>query len=801
MLRRIGSLKDAGFFKDFRWSPGCSDFARINVIYGPNGSGKSCLARAFDAACSDPTNRACFALTAAKDGAERACALDDEIFDRIYVFDDEYVSRNHRFHEDDPDMQAILTIGERSAETEDKLAQLRQEVVEANTAIGSLDDQMPGLTKKREKLLVRISEAVVGDLTRLGGSYQSRSHYSVKVVDDKLRGSRDGWKTLGAKDLAHDREIVNAPKQEPVGFADKDVSISQELVAECERVLAASAASVVLDTLEKHPSASQWVQEGRRLHGELDNCIFCGSPLTKERKEQIDRHFSREVEELQEAVRAAISNLEERTLAIEGNLASLQPKSAVYVDLRKEYEDATQDYRARATGVLDWIAELRQRLESKLTNVLKPAEDAGVALPLVLPDSNAIVRIVKQHDDRAASHDAHVNEAAARIEKHHLSETAPEISEVDKTLLEMQSQLQSARSRLDSAKTEIAALENVEGDPTPSAAVLTREVARLLGRNELTFETEGARYRVLRDGEPAIGLSEGERTAMTLLHFMETVACHKDRSRPPIVIIDDPVSSLDSSVFMGISTYIWSECVTKKRAAQLVLLTHNFELFRQWDIQLEGLDRSKSKKEFPSRLYQLTTCYRTKNGVTVRHPVLNEWPPPGVSRKKARSSYVHAFIALAEAKLGLDESASLERLLDAQLLFPNVMRRFLEGFIGFKRPELAGNFEGAMRMCGPLLASAGYEGDAEALRLRLTRFAHAYSHSENPDTTVTIDPNEIVPALAAVFEFIGAMDSEHLHGLCDVANISFESLLPTAIAASASVSPGTAPEVETIQQV
>ena len=705
MLRRIGSLKDSGFFRDFRWSPGCPDFARINVIYGSNGSGKSCLARAFDAACSDSTQRACFGLTAGRDGAERACAADDDIFGRICVFDDEYVSRNHRFHEDNPDMQAVLTIGERSAETEDKLAKSRQELVEANAAISSLDDQTAGLAKKREKLLVRISEAVVGDLTKLGGSYQSRSHYSVKVVENKLRESRDGWKTLSPKDLARDREVVNAPKQEPVTFADRDVSIPQDLVTECERVLAASATSVLLDTLEDHPSASQWVQEGRGLHRNLDKCIFCGSPLTPKRKEQIDGHFSREVESLQQAIRAAILNLDEHASAIKENRDSLQPKSAVYVDLRREYEGATRDYGARATELLDWTTELRKRLESKLSNVLKPSEDAGVTLPSALPDSNAVVRIVTQHNDRAASHDAHVKEAAARIERHHLSETASEIAEVDKAILDIKSRLQLARSQLDSLKTEIAALENTEGDPTPSAAVLTREVAHLLGRNELTFEPVGARYRVLRDGEPAIGLSEGERTAITLLHFMETVACQKDPDRPPIVIIDDPVSSLDSSVFLGVSTYIWSECITKSRAAQLVLLTHNFELFRQWDIQLEGLARSKSKKDFPSRLYQLTTCYRTKNGATGRHPILSEWPPPGVSRKKARSSYVHAFMALADAKLKLDESASLDRLLRCATA---VSKRDAASSGRVHRLQATGASRQFRRRNAPMRANAGF---------------------------------------------------------------------------------------------
>lgn len=54
---------------------------------------------------------------------------------------------------------------------------------------------------------------------------------------------------------------------------------------------------------------------------------------------------------------------------------------------------------------------------------------------------------------------------------------------------------------------------------------------------------------------------------------------------------------------MGISTYIWSEAVAKDHIEQVFLLTHNFELFRQWDIQIGGLPGKRGatdSKGFPS---------------------------------------------------------------------------------------------------------------------------------------------------------------------------------------------------------
>ena len=119
----------------------------------------------------------------------------------------------------------------------------------------------------------------------------------------------------------------------------------------------------------------------------------------------------------------------------------------------------------------------------------------------------------------------------------------------------------------------------------------------------------------------------------------------------------------------------------------------------------------------------------------------------------------------------------MDNRLDAQLLFPNVIRRILESFLAFKLPQQVGNLNQSMRVAGDLLRKSNYQGDADALRLRLTRYAHAYSHSESPATDSMINPDEVRSAIAAVFEFINALDPEHLDGLCAVLEVDKKALL------------------------
>jgi len=781
MLRRFEWIRSSGIFDDFQWdASSVPDSARINVIYGGNGCGKTSLALALDIGEPNSAKQALLSLAVEDNGTRRSTnGHVDDVFGRIHVFSESYVKRSHRFSGADPNLDAVLTLGKRSVEAEERLAELRGQLDGLTEVRATRSNAVDRLRKKRTSTHEAVSKQVVDDLTKVGGRYQSRSHYSKAIVEQRFRGSHDQWVSLRPEQLANDRQLITAGKQDRLAETDHGIEVRQDLADEAANLLGTTPATIILDTLEAHPEATSWVQTGRDYHEELDQCIYCGSPLTTDRKADIDRHFSGEVAALHSRLEEAIADLDKAVEETDTALQGLPRKAELYGDLRNVYQQAVEIYRTQAKDLRSWATELRARLENKLDNVLGIAPDTTVSQPVAV-DGTALDGVIEKHNARVADHDALVKQAAQRIEFHHLKAAEATIDVLTAEITDAEAQLHAAAGTLQRTREEIASLQNVEGDPMPSIEVLNQEVAWLLGRDDLRFEAVDSRYRVLRNGEPAVGLSVGERTAITLVHFMETVARCDPVGGKPIVVIDDPVSSLDSNIFMGVSTYIWSESVVKDHIEQLFLLTHNFELFRQWDIQLEGLHRDpRLKKQYPAALYELKTIHVTTKEVTKRQPVFSMWPPSEDARKKVRSTYHHAFMAVADAKRSLDKDDSLDNRLNARLLFPNVIRRMLETFIGFKRPDWIGNFTVAMRNSAQLLREAGYEGNADALRLRLTRYTHAHSHDESPDTTETVTPDEVGPAIAAAFEFMHQLDSAHFAGLCAAVGIPPDQLLRT----------------------
>ena len=778
MIKQFERLESCGIFQNFRWSQSTPDFKRINVIFGSNGSGKTSLSTSIGNARTDTSKQGQLYLRIKEADQERSTnGHVDSIFNRIYVFNESYVGKSHRFTDATPTMQGVLTVGQRTIEAETELEALQKNLP---NLIHKRDTAKSHLESAREKLQTEFSNvsiAVVQDLTALGGQYQSRSKYSRVTVESLFQGARDAWEVRTDAQISQDKQLIAADRLDIITLSSFNFSISPEIASDARRLISTTPASVLLDTLLIHPEATSWVNAGRRYHEHGTTCLYCGHTLSDQRKMEIDAHFSDAVTRIEEEIRNTLDRLAACKVELNELRAAYPSEHQLYKDMRPEFEKLTTAHKAKVNALISWIETLSQRLSFKLSNVLASIEDVDVAGPIRV-DGDDLDALLLEHNNRVNDHDSHVQLAAKKIENHHLKQAESKVDGLLSDISAYDRTYEESQFSLDRARERVHELTHVEGDARPSAAVLTTQVARLLGRNELYFAEQDGRYLVTRHGEPAIGLSEGERTAITLVHFIEAVARHDDSTGKPIVLIDDPVSSLDSNVFMGASTYIWSECVTKSHVEQLFLLTHSFELFRQWDIQIEALHKNGALRRLhPAQFYELTPRYISAGGRSVRQPRIVSWPPNNHVRKKVRSSYHQAFYALVEAKERLESADTIENRMDAQLLFPNVIRRVLETFLGFKLPGSVGNFNESMRLSVDLLTEGKFEGDAHALRTHLTRFAHAYSHSENPDITDIVKPDEIGTAIVSLFRFMHAVDQRHFVGLCEVIARSPDSML------------------------
>ena len=787
MLRRFSSITSCGIFQNFRWNSVAPDFQRINLIYGPNGSGKTSLANALADLSSESTSysKVSICMSNADKTNERNSdkKLDNE-FQRIFVFGDGYVKQNLQFDGDaDSTVAAVLTVGKRTIQEEARIAELKPLIDQSEK---DLTDAKKGLANAQKNLDNRyrtLASSIVASLSRAGGLYKSNGTYHKGIVKSLFDQSHDSWKLLTPEQKKISIATVNSDEKKPVSSRSFSFQVRTDLGQDVINVLKETPVTVVLDTLSDHPEATNWVDEGRHLHSGLDQCLFCGAPLTDARKRQIEQHFSDEVTKVQSTVDGLIREVQASKETIASLLGDGTLSGSLFDDLQEPFNTAYAEAETQVKALDEWLDGILTILQKKRANVLNSVDFTSSATPIV--DGSSIESLLTAHNDRVTRHTSDVQKAAKSLEVNFLKEAETEVQQLKNTVQQAstkESEIGESLNGENGYRVELATLTSSEGDPLPSAESMTSELVRILGRQELSFRLtpDGKHYNVARYDQPARNLSTGERTAIALIHFLETIKHSTATNGKPIVVIDDPVSSLDRAVAMGISTYIWSETVACEDTEQVFLLTHSFELFRQWDIQIDGLTGSRgpnNNKGYTSNTYELASHYCHIQGEFIRTPVLSAWPPNENVRKKVRSSYHHAFMTAAYAHNELMNDSSMEKKLDATLLYPNVLRRLLETFLAFKTPASNNGFAGAMRDMGAKLESMGYQGDPNALRLELTRFTHAYSHADSPETDTVMNPDEIGSTITAVFTFMNAIDQDHFRGLCQLIGADPKQLL------------------------
>lgn len=157
-------------------------------------------------------------------------------------------------------------------------------------------------------------------------------------------------------------------------------------------------------------------------------------------------------------------------------------------------------------------------------------------------------------------------------------------------------------------------------------------------------------------------LSEGEKTLVTFLYFLECCKGKTDKNdtdvRDNFIVIDDPISSLSHNYVYDIASIIHHEIIKKETTKKVLILTHNLYFFHEL-IKLSP--KSKGDKTF-KRDYNL---YRiTKNEFSA----INE-----IDKNSIQNEYQSLWQILKDAK---EEKVN-------RIILPNIMRNILEYYFAF----------------------------------------------------------------------------------------------------------------------
>lgn len=750
-IARLAKIKKHRVFRDFVWPNELPAFAQFNVIYGWNGSGKTTLSSLFE---NLQEKRAIYEgeVEFELDNGNRISGGDITTANvpPIRVFNRNFVARTIEAI-GASNVAPIYFLGVESIAQQKQVAALKTDlavaleaVAKANSNKGNADRALDDFCVEKAKL---IKEALLGSAQH--ANYDKRRF---REAITNLKGKSPQPKALSDEEkerLRKQKELQAKPSISKISLSIPDI---EQLRLQTSTLLKRSIVSQVIEELARDPAIGIWVQQGLSLHKgerETETCRFCGNELSPDRRAELEAHFNDAFASFQRDIEQAISEVGRQHQSL--GYVTFPDESRFYDHLAGEIQAAVETAKQAINSVkreLDLFKDALERkkatpFESLTLEVAKPATDSSDGSLSAAID--AVNTIIAKHETTTSNLNEEVKRACQTLEQDYVLEALPRFDELAGAVTGAEA-AHTATSRAPAElEKKISDIEREIVEHRRPAEELNRELQAYLGRDELKFDVKDTGYALMRSGKPALHLSEGERTAIAFLYFLKSLEDKAFDLTKGIVVIDDPVSSLDANALFSAFGYMKERT---KECNQLFILTHNFAFFRQvknWFHHLKG-QQKKDMAQRPGRFYALLASIADGE----RNAVLSTIDP---LLEQFESEYHFLFKQVHDVA----NSAVPATELSLYYGIPNIARRLIETFLAYRFPDCGGDL---------IKRFDRVEFDG-AKKTRILRLLNTYSHSggiSDPehDPSVLAETQEV---MKTILELMQAMDDGHYQGM------------------------------------
>ena len=749
-ISRLPRIKGYRVFRDFTWPDDLHDFARFNVIYGWNGSGKTTLSSLFEnlqdkRAVSD--GDVVFALD---DGRNvPSSRIPDESLPQVRVFNRHFMVRTIKAI-GESNVAPIYYLGKESIEKQKQIESLRDELQRAVEASAKAENKKRKAEQALDDFCIEraklIKEALLGSPEH--ANYDKRRFRQAVAI---IKRASPQPRALSEEEKAAFRKQKELKGKVTIPRISAPSVDTNNLKICVSTLLGRSVVSQVIVDLASDPLVGAWVQQGLSLHKgerETDTCRFCGNDFSAHRRAELEAHFNDAFASFQEEVEQEIKEINQLRESLDA--VAFPDTSRFYENLAEEAQKAISTAREVVHEVIRVLDSLKTALERKKANPFETLsletreldKEMGHSISAAIA---AVNKVIDKHESITGNLTTEIREACRALEQDYVLEAVPRFNELDKSVIDAKTALGQVQGKPAEIKASISLIEREIIEHRRPAEELNRELRAYLGRDELKFDIRETGYALSRGGQSASDLSEGERTAIAFLYFLKTLEDKDFDVSKGVVVIDDPVSSLDANALFSAFGYMKART---KDCHQLFILTHNFGFFRQvknWFHHMKG-QRKKKLELRPARFYSLHTTLANgfRNAAITRiDPLLEEY----------ESEYHFLFRQVYEVANDTTPETELSQFYG----MPNIARRLTETFLAYRFPDSSGDL---------IKRFDRVDFDA-AKKTRILRLLNTYSHSggitdPEHDPSVLAETREV---MKVILELVQVIDGEHYNGM------------------------------------
>ncbi|KJJ85521.1 hypothetical protein OMAG_000610 [Candidatus Omnitrophus magneticus] len=737
-IDRIEKIKDHLLFKDFKWSAPLENFKQFNLLYGWNGSGKTTLSNLFQ--CIEkrcPAAEGEFVISVGGKDVPSTSFSAEQSLPQVKVFNRNFIEQN--VFTETKSVTPILFFGDDSVEKQKKIEQLKKELETKTAEHTAKSDQKRALEKTADQFSIEQAKSIKELLSSSGSnSYNNYDKASYKAKAEELAILSD----VSGKVLSEDAKV--ALKKQKESTARPEVPLlsitlpdTADLTSKVNAILRKTVQSEIIQTLKDDSELSGWVKDGLSLHQKSKSklCLFCGQTMPEDRLKSLEGHFNDEFNRFNAEIDALIGAIAAHESRLSG--FAFHDKANLYDHLIPEYEKEAKEAKENISTIEHFLGKLKTSLQGKKSSPFQAASPVAEKDPSITGVLSSVNEVIAKHNSETHNFQDAITQARLKLEETLVAESLPEFTSQNMAVSTITAEISTLQAKIESIESEMKEIEKLIIEHRRPADELNSDLEKYLGRAELKFEVKDAGYIITRQGVLASGLSEGEKTAIAFLYFLKSLSDKNFNRSTGIVVIDDPISSLDSNSLYCAFGFMKERV---KDVGQLFVLTHNFAFFRQVKNWFHHLNRKKTKL---AEFYMVTSDFSDGSRHSTIQPLdklLHEY-----------DSEYHYLFKIVHSYAGATTSGAN---LEAYYHLPNIARRLLETFISFKHPKKAsGGFYG-------MFQEITFD---EAKKSRIVRFLHTHSHDGQIDGLEHDNSilSETPQVLADVLTMIQTIDKQH----------------------------------------
>lgn len=551
---------------------------KINFFYGSNGSGKTTISRLLSTHLTS-------------DNCEIVSNHTTDV--KVLVYNKNFVEDN--FKQSD-NLKGIFTLGQDSIEAQEKLQDLQKANLDCQKGINTKSETIEGfeteITEKKSELINKcwkLQQSIGDSFSKALVGYRNNK----QKFQEKCMASYETWdkiSTVNLEELKAKYDVAFS-QSSAIYSIFATINLPESLKYETSdllvKVITGSTESPLgqlIDALKN----SDWIQQGLGyMNATKNKCPFCQQEMTTELQKDIESYFDEAYEKDCQSLNLFISNYNQYYTNLLSHIKKIIDTNIEIIDtaeLEIEYQ------------LLESLLKLNQEeLEKKKNSpsnkvVLDSSEELLKKINTIIEAFNTSIlnnnNIVKNQKQEQSNCTELLWQYIATELKEDIESYLTFFNGKNTAKASISKQILGLRTTMKNNKSQMEAIEDSLTSVIPTVNEINKILQKFDFRGFSLKENEQLKgtYLILRDdgSNARENLSEGELNFITFLYFYYLVYGSQEKtgiSSEKIIVIDDPISSLDSNVLFIVSTLVKNllkDCrKNEKGILQTFILTHN----------------------------------------------------------------------------------------------------------------------------------------------------------------------------------------------------------------------------------